>query len=80
MKTRIKQLAGKKDRSAHWIMRQAILTYVEQEEAREDFKQEALAAWRQHQETGLRADQATVQQWLFTWGTPDESTAPKCHE
>lgn len=53
LKTRIQHLASLRQRSAHWIMREAITQYVEREEACESFKQEALASWASYQETGL---------------------------
>ena len=52
LKSRIQHLADIRHRSAHWIMREAIRDYVEREEARERFKQEALASWKAYQETG----------------------------
>ncbi|MEO6561480.1 MAG: ribbon-helix-helix domain-containing protein [Nitrosospira sp.] len=44
LKSRVQHLAGARQRSAHWIMCEAIKQYVEWEEARESFKQEALAS------------------------------------
>ncbi len=41
---RVQQLADMRRRSAHWIMREVIRDYVDREEARENFKQEALAS------------------------------------
>ncbi len=35
MKSRIRDLAVRRDRSSHWLMREAIREYVEREEARE---------------------------------------------
>ena len=52
LKNRVKHLASQHRRSAHWIMLEAIQQYVEREEARESFKQEALASWASYQETG----------------------------
>ena len=37
LKSRIQHLAETRNRSAHWIMREAIRDYVEREEARESF-------------------------------------------
>lgn len=51
MKQRIQKLAGLRRRSAHWILREAIAQYVEREEARESFKQEARESWTEFQET-----------------------------
>ena len=44
MKKRVQHLADVRHRSAHWIMRQAIQDYVEREEKRETFKQDARRA------------------------------------
>ena len=45
LKGRVQHLASQRRRSPHWIMLEAIRQYVEHEEARESFKQEALASW-----------------------------------
>jgi predicted transcriptional regulator len=52
LKARIQQLADARQRSAHWIMREAIRDYVDREESKESFKQEALNSWTAYQETG----------------------------
>jgi predicted transcriptional regulator len=61
-------------------MLEAIEQYVEREEARERFTQEALASWAAYQETGLHLSGPEVRSWLNTWGTDDETVAPKCHK
>ena len=72
LKGRIQHLAGLRQRSSHWIMREAITQYVEREEARESFKQEALASWAAYQETGrhLTGQEARVCRILCNrgWG------------
>lgn len=80
LKHRIQQLAGARQRTAHWIMREALSQYVEREEARESFKQEALASWKAYQETDLHLTGSETQSWLDTWGTEQESEQPKCHD
>jgi len=80
LKNRIQHLAEVRHRSTHWIMREAIRNYVEREEAREKFKQEALASWKTYQETGLHLTHQEIGDWLNTWGTDKEKEAPKCHE
>ncbi len=77
LKSRIQHLAGARQRSAHWIMREAIQQYVEREEARASFKQEALASWTAYQETGRHLTGQEVRTWLNTWGTDAETD---CHE
>lgn len=52
LKGRVQHLASQRRRSPHRIMLEAIQQYVEREEARESFKQEALASWATYQETG----------------------------
>ncbi len=80
LKGRIRQLASQRRRSPHWIMLEAIQQYVEREEARESFKQEALASWAAYQETGPHLTGQDVRTWLNTWGTEDETTVPECHQ
>ena len=80
LKNRIQHLADAQHRSAHWIMREAILDYVEREEARESFRQEALASWTAYKETGRHLTDHKVRDWLSTWGTDKETEIPQCHE
>lgn len=80
LKSRIQHLAELRHRSAHWIMREAIRDYVEREETRESFKQEALASWQAYQETGQHLTGQEVRHWLSTWGTAHEKEIPECHE
>ena len=61
-------------------MLEAIQQYVEREEARESFKQEALASWAAYKETGRHLTGQEVRTWLNTWGTSDERAAPECHQ
>ena len=80
LKSRIQHLADARQRSAHWIMCEAIREYVEREERREDFKQEALASWTAYQEAGRHLTGQEVRDWLNTWGTDNETELPQCHE
>ena len=80
LKGRVQQLASQRRRSAHWIMLEAIQQYVEREEARESFKQDALRAWEDYQRTGLHLTGQEVRSWLKTWGTDDEKAMPECHK
>ena len=80
LKSRVQHLASQRRRSPHWIMLEAIRQYVEREEAREDFKQEALASWAAYQETGRHLTGQEVHAWLNTWGTDAEKAMPECHK
>lgn len=80
LKERIEHLANLRQRSAHWIMREAIAEYVTREEARESFKQEALASWIAYQETGRHLTGEEVRTALNNWGSDGETELPECHE
>ena len=77
---RVESLAESRNRSAHWVMRQAITEYVNREEKREAFRHDTIKAWDEYQETGLHATAAQVDTWLASWGTENELTAPVCHK
>ena len=77
---RLKRLAGRRQRTPHALMREAIREFVEREEARESFKGEALASWPAFQETGRHLSGAELRDWLETWGSDAETEAPDCHE
>jgi predicted transcriptional regulator len=80
LKDRVRQLASQRRRSPHWIMLEAIQQYVDREEARESFRQEALASWAAYKETSRHLTGEEIRTWLNTWGTDDEKPAPECHE
>jgi predicted transcriptional regulator len=79
MKSRIQHLADVRHRSAHWIMREAIHDYVEREEKREAFKQDALHAWEAYQENGLHLTLEEADAWLAKLETDEDAERPKCH-
>jgi len=76
---RVSKLAEARKRKPHFLMREAIAEYVEREEQREAFHQEAMKAWEEYKDTGLHVTGAEVIEWLKTWGTDHESAAPTCH-
>ncbi|HVC63165.1 MAG TPA: CopG family ribbon-helix-helix protein [Acetobacteraceae bacterium] len=80
LKGRVQHLANPRQRSAHWIMREAIAQYVEREEAPERFNQEAMESWAEPRETGLHLTGEAVGAWLKTWGTEAVTEPPECQE
>jgi predicted transcriptional regulator len=80
LKGRVEHLAEARRRSSHWIMREAIAQYVEREEKRERLRQETVHAWEEFQTTGRHATAEEVENWLSSWGTEEEPSAPECHE
>jgi predicted transcriptional regulator len=77
---RLKMLADSKQRKPHFLMKEAIRQYLDREEARESFKQEALASWKKYKETGSHLTGDEVDTWLDTWGSKREKAVPSCHE
>jgi predicted transcriptional regulator len=77
---RLKSLADSRHRKPHFLMKEAIKQYLNREEARESFKQEALASWQEYQETGQHLTGEEVASWLDTWGTDQEKAMPACHD
>ncbi|GGY12495.1 CopG family transcriptional regulator [Litchfieldella qijiaojingensis] len=80
LKGRVQRLADTRQRSAHWIMREAISQYVEREERRETLRRDTLKAWEEYQTTGLHATAAEVEKWLASWGADNELPAPTCRK
>jgi predicted transcriptional regulator len=79
MKSRIKRLAGSRQRSAHWLMREAITQYVEREEKREAFRQETLNAWDAFQATGRHATADEADAWMSQLEQGHDVEPPECH-
>ena len=79
-KAKIEHLAQARDRSPHWMMREAITQYVEREERKEAFRRDTLDAWQEYQETGLHVSLEEADQWLAGWGTETEGGTPRCHK
>jgi predicted transcriptional regulator len=78
IKDRVRRLASARRRSPHWLMREAIAEYVEREEKREQFRQDALAAWKHYQTTGLHVSAEEADAWLAKLETGKDARPPKC--
>jgi len=79
LRSRIQSLAEVKQRSSHWIMREAIRDYVEREEKREALKQDALRAWETYRERGLHLTLEEADAWLAKLERGEDAEIPKCH-
>lgn len=80
LKSRIQRLANMRDRTPHWIMREAIRDYVEREEKREAFKQDALRAWDAYKENGLHVTLVEADAWLAKLEAGEDMEMPECHD
>jgi len=79
LKERVKRIAAARRRTAHWIMREAVEQYVGREEKREQLRAAALAAWDEHQATGLHATAEEADAWLAKLEDGKDAQAPECH-
>lgn len=79
IKNRLQWLATVRDRKPHYLMREAIQQYVEREEKREQFRQDALAAWNDFQVSGFHVTAEEADAWLAKLEAGDAAEAPECH-
>lgn len=78
-KERLQRLAATRQRSAHWLMREAIEQYIAREEARERFRSDALAAWADYQATGQHVTEEEADRWLEQLEGGADTPPPKPH-
>ena len=79
IKGRVGRLAASRQRSPHWLMREAIREYVEREEKREALKEAALAAWEAFATTGAHVTADEADDWLARLEAGEEAPPPECH-
>lgn len=78
-KDRVQRLASIKQRSTHWLMREAIEQYVVREERQEQQRQEAYAAWEEYRTTGLHVTAEEADAWLAKLEAGEDVDPPACH-
>ena len=76
---RLKRLADAKDRSTHWMLREAVAQFVEREEKREAFRQAGLQAWAEYQATGQHVTHDEADVWLAKLESGEAAAVPECH-
>lgn len=79
IKERVRRLAQARNRTPHWLMREAIRQYVEREEKREAFRQDAISAWNDYQATGLHVTLDEADAWLAKLEAGTDAELPECH-
>ena len=79
LKDRIKRLAGARQRTAHWLMREAIRQYVERKEKRETFRQAPLKAWEAFRLTGQHVTAHEADAWMSQLEQGHDIEPPECH-
>src|SRR3972149_2771771 len=78
IKSRLKNLSKLRQRTVHWLMKDAISQYLEHQEQTEKLKQETLARWQQEAEQNKVVSNKSVIKWLDTWGADHEIKRPLC--
>lgn len=76
LEQRLSALAEKSDRSKSYIAKEALVRYIEAEEAKDHEKQEALARWEAYQQTGEVVSNEAMMEWLDSWGIDGEKACP----
>ncbi len=66
---RLKSLGAARQRSTHWLMREAIREYLDKEETIEARNREADAAWADYRRSGGFVSHEAMAAWFDTWGT-----------
>ena len=79
IKLRVQRLAQARNRTAHWVMHEAIVQFVEREEKREGVRQDAIAAWDEYQLTGLHVTMGEADAWLAKLENGQDVEPPAAH-
>lgn len=79
VKGRLQKLAEARHRKPHWLMREAINQYVEREEKRQSFHEDAFRAWEEYQATGLHVSMEEADRWLADLEAGNDVEPPTCH-
>ena len=61
------------------VLREALTTFLDREEARAALARDARAALAAYEAEGLHITGEEMSDWLRTWGTDGEGEAPECH-
>jgi predicted transcriptional regulator len=80
MRERMKRLADARQRTPHWLMREAIEQYVDREEKREAFRQDGVRAWETYKVSGLHVTHAEADAWLEKLEAGNDVEPPDCHD
>jgi len=78
-RNRIQKLAEARDRTPHWILREAVAEFLDREEKRETFRQAAREAWQEYELTGLHVTHSEADAWLARLEDGETCEPPECH-
>jgi predicted transcriptional regulator len=78
-KLRVKRLADARQRTSHWLMREAITQYVDREEKREAFRQDTLKAWEDFRSNSRHVTADEADAWMAQLEQGRDIEPPECH-
>ena len=79
IKNRLERIAELQQKPAEALMQDAIAEYVERQERRAQFRQDAIDALEEYERTGLHATGEEVDEWLTKTAAGEKVPFPKCH-
>ena len=79
-RNRLKALAEAKQRSANWLMTEAIEQYLTRQEAEEQFQRDATEAHEHFVATGLHVTQDEMEVWFEAVARGERPPMPKPHK
>ena len=77
---RLKRLATTRQRTSHWLMREAINQYITREEKREAFREDGFNALNECQSTGQHVSFQEADTWLAKLESGVNDEPPQCHD
>ena len=77
---RIATLATMKKRTPHYLMKEAILEYVQREEARQNFIKAADTSFEHYKQTGLHITLDEFSSWVDDAQKKPDTPIPECHK
>jgi predicted transcriptional regulator len=76
---RIAALASTKKRTPHYLMKEAILDYVQKEEVRQNFIKAAESSYMHYKETGQHITLEELSAWVDDVQQNPDAPVPECH-
>jgi predicted transcriptional regulator len=76
---RMDQFARQQQQPSESIFRDAVTEYLDRQDQRRSFRQDAADAWAEYQRTGLHVTDKEADAWLAKLEAGETAAAPDCH-
>ncbi|MEI6729793.1 MAG: ribbon-helix-helix protein, CopG family [Pseudomonadota bacterium] len=73
---RLKSLGESRQRTPHWLMKEAIKQFLEREEEAEKIRADTLQRLSGFDSTGKTVAYEVIEEWLASWGSENEGQCP----